>query len=59
MIAIFLLIYREEVGPFPSYTVGYVLLAIATLLTLWSMVVYLRAAWPTLRGDRSSDAGDE
>jgi CDP-diacylglycerol--glycerol-3-phosphate 3-phosphatidyltransferase len=24
------------------------LLYIAALLTLWSMVIYLRAAWPTL-----------
>lgn len=28
---------------------NYVLLYIATALTLWSMVVYLRAAWPHLR----------
>ncbi|RKF19710.1 CDP-diacylglycerol--glycerol-3-phosphate 3-phosphatidyltransferase [Alginatibacterium sediminis] len=29
--------------------IGTVLLFIAMVLTLWSMVVYLRAAWPTLR----------
>lgn len=28
---------------------AYVLLYIATVLTLWSMLVYLRAAWPELR----------
>jgi len=27
------------------------LLAVAALLTLWSGLMYLRAAWPTLRGD--------
>lgn len=53
MIAIVLLIHGEEIGVFPSYIVGYVLLYVATLLTLWSMVIYLRAAWPALRGNRA------
>lgn len=48
MLAIFLLIYQTNMGPLPSYTVGLVLLVIATLLTFWSMLVYLHAAWPTL-----------
>lgn len=48
MIAIFLLIYKAPIGPFPTHTVGYVLLYVATVLTLWSMVVYLQAAWPAL-----------
>ncbi|MEW5250234.1 CDP-diacylglycerol--glycerol-3-phosphate 3-phosphatidyltransferase [Microbulbifer discodermiae] len=30
---------------------GYVLLYVAAALTLWTMVVYLRAAWPTLMGE--------
>ena len=29
--------------------VGYVLLYVAAVLTIWSMLVYLRAAWPDLR----------
>ncbi|MET0107254.1 MAG: CDP-diacylglycerol--glycerol-3-phosphate 3-phosphatidyltransferase [Sedimenticola sp.] len=48
MLAIFLLIYREPIAGLPVYTVGYVLLYAAVILTLWSMVVYLRAAWPSL-----------
>jgi CDP-diacylglycerol--glycerol-3-phosphate 3-phosphatidyltransferase/cardiolipin synthase len=48
MLAIFLLIHKTNMGPLPSYTVGLVLLVIATLLTFWSMLVYLHAAWPTL-----------
>jgi len=44
---VFLLIYK------PGHTlwfgiIGYVLLYIAALLTLWSMAMYLRAAWPDL-----------
>jgi CDP-diacylglycerol--glycerol-3-phosphate 3-phosphatidyltransferase/cardiolipin synthase len=48
MLAIFLLIYRADMGPVPSYQLGLLLLVIATLLTFWSMLLYLRAAWPTL-----------
>ena len=29
---------------------GYTLLYVAALMTLWSMSVYLQAAWPTLAG---------
>jgi CDP-diacylglycerol--glycerol-3-phosphate 3-phosphatidyltransferase len=29
--------------------IGYVLLYVAAFMTLWSMVLYLIAAWPTLR----------
>ncbi|NQD37887.1 CDP-diacylglycerol--glycerol-3-phosphate 3-phosphatidyltransferase [Permianibacter sp. IMCC34836] len=31
--------------------VGHVLLDVAVVFTLWSMFVYLRAAWPTLRAN--------
>lgn len=30
-------------------TIGYVLMIIAVILTLWSMMIYLKAAWPYLR----------
>jgi len=48
MVAITMLIYREDIAGIPIYTVGYVLLYMAAILTFWSMVVYLRAAWPSL-----------
>lgn len=48
MIAIILLLYRDPIAGLPVQTVGFVLLYIAACLTLWSMVVYLRAAWPIL-----------
>ena len=51
MVAISLLIYRDDLWGVPIYTVGLVLLYIAVVLTLWSMTLYLRAAWPSLRGD--------
>ena len=42
-------VYRVPIGEFPTYAVGFVLLIVAAGLTLWSMFVYLRAAWPSLR----------
>jgi CDP-diacylglycerol--glycerol-3-phosphate 3-phosphatidyltransferase len=51
MIAIVLLLYKHPVGAFPTHDVGLLLIYIAATLTLWSMVVYLRAAWPVLLGD--------
>jgi CDP-diacylglycerol--glycerol-3-phosphate 3-phosphatidyltransferase/cardiolipin synthase len=50
MVAILLLLYKLPLGPFPSHDVGVVLLYVAAILTLWSMLVYLRAAWPILAG---------
>ncbi|MET0052418.1 MAG: CDP-diacylglycerol--glycerol-3-phosphate 3-phosphatidyltransferase [Candidatus Thiodiazotropha sp.] len=52
MVAILLLIYDEPLWGIPIYTVGFVLLYIAAILTLWSMVLYIRAAWPSLLGER-------
>jgi CDP-diacylglycerol--glycerol-3-phosphate 3-phosphatidyltransferase/cardiolipin synthase len=51
MAAITLLIYRDELWQIPVYTVGEVLLYVAVVLTLWSMTLYLRAAWPSLKGE--------
>ena len=48
MVALLLLLYRDDLGGFPTHDAGVLLLYIAALLTLWSMVIYLRAAWPTL-----------
>jgi CDP-diacylglycerol--glycerol-3-phosphate 3-phosphatidyltransferase/cardiolipin synthase len=50
MIAILLLLYKVPLAGFPTHTVGVVLLYIAAVLTLWSMVVYMNAAWPILTG---------
>jgi len=50
MIAILLLLYKFPLGPFPAHDVGVILLYVAAILTLWSMLVYLRAAWPILVG---------
>ncbi|MBB1125681.1 CDP-diacylglycerol--glycerol-3-phosphate 3-phosphatidyltransferase [Thiospirillum jenense] len=50
MIAIALLILREPLFGLPIANIALVLLYLAAGLTLWSMVQYLRAAWPSLTG---------
>jgi CDP-diacylglycerol--glycerol-3-phosphate 3-phosphatidyltransferase len=47
MLAIFLLIGTDPSDNLVWIGVG--ALYIAALLTLWSMIVYLRAAWPYLK----------
>ncbi len=60
MAAITLLIYRDDLWSIPIYTVGLVLMFVAVVLTLWSMTMYLRAAWPSLRGPLlPADTSDE
>lgn len=48
MVAIFLLLFGEPLFALPVNEVGYVLLYVAAGLTLWSMLLYLYAAWPKL-----------
>jgi CDP-diacylglycerol--glycerol-3-phosphate 3-phosphatidyltransferase len=59
MIAILLLLYKMPLGAFPTHTVGLVLLYIAAALTLWSMIVYLHAAWPLLSGETENSSEDD
>ncbi len=51
VLAIIFLLYQEPLLGLPIYMLGCLLLYIAVVLTLWSMVVYLRLAWPTLVSD--------
>ena len=44
MFSLFFILYQEPLLGLPSMQIGVVLLIIATLLTLWSMVSYLRQA---------------
>lgn len=48
IIGISLMLYREPLLGLPIYTSGYVFLFAAAVLTLWSMIDYLRAAWPVM-----------
>lgn len=48
MIAIAMLIYKEPLFGLPVFIFGEVLLFVAAALTLYTMIVYLKAAWPVL-----------
>jgi CDP-diacylglycerol--glycerol-3-phosphate 3-phosphatidyltransferase len=50
IVGLSLLLFREDIFGIPTYKLGLVSTAVAAVLTLWSMVQYLRLAWPELRG---------
>jgi CDP-diacylglycerol--glycerol-3-phosphate 3-phosphatidyltransferase len=47
------LLFRQTLFGIPIYKLGLLLTAVAVVLTLWSMIAYLRLAWPELRGSSS------
>ena len=50
-VAITFMLYATPGNENFLYGAGFTLLYVASVLTLWSMVVYLRAAWPSLTRD--------
>ena len=54
MTALLLLLYREPLWVMPTQEIGMVLLYLAAGLTLWSMFIYLKAAWPILSSQQNS-----
>lgn len=56
MISIVLLILGSGFLGVPIYWAAVSLLYIAALLTLWSMILYLRAAWPSLTSTAKTGA---
>lgn len=57
MVALILLIFRDDIGSIPVYASGLVLLYIAAALTLWSMLQYIASAWPRLRESGRNESG--
>ena len=49
MTSIGMMIWQIETFGIPWYQLGYWLMLVAAVLTIWSMVVYLRAAWPLMK----------
>lgn len=49
MIAIPCLLYHDSLFGLPMALIGQVLIVIAAILTVWSMLYYLRRAWPVIR----------
>ena len=52
IVAIVVLLYQHDLVALRPFYIGESLLVIAAVLTIWSGVLYLRAAWPILRAQR-------
>jgi CDP-diacylglycerol--glycerol-3-phosphate 3-phosphatidyltransferase len=52
MTGLSMMLFRSDVWFLPAFEIGVYCLVAAAVLTLWSMVVYLRAAWPELMRSR-------
>jgi CDP-diacylglycerol--glycerol-3-phosphate 3-phosphatidyltransferase len=48
MTGLSMMLFRSDVWFIPAFELGLFCLVAAAALTLWSMIVYLRAAWPEL-----------
>ena len=48
MFGIAFMVYERNILGIEIYELGYILLIAAAGMTMWSMVVYLRAAWPSM-----------
>ena len=53
MTGLSMMLFRSNVWFIPAFELGIYCLVVAAALTLWSMVVYLKSAWPAL-----SESGD-
>ncbi len=51
MFGIAFMVYHHDFLGLPIYTIGFVLLVLAAVMTIWSLIVYLRAAWPFIKAD--------
>ncbi|MCP5137841.1 MAG: CDP-diacylglycerol--glycerol-3-phosphate 3-phosphatidyltransferase [Gammaproteobacteria bacterium] len=58
MSSLVLMLYSDPIAGLPTYTIGFYLLYAAAVLTLWSMIIYLRAAMPVLLGSYESGVDD-
>jgi CDP-diacylglycerol--glycerol-3-phosphate 3-phosphatidyltransferase len=56
MFGIAFMVYKNDLFGIPIYTVGFVLLLAAAVMTIWSMFFYLKAAWPFIMADQ--EGGD-
>ena len=60
IVAITMLLYFDTLFELPMVKLGELLLYLSAAFTLWSMVVYLRSAWPILTAreglDRATDS---
>ena len=51
MFGIAFMVYQNDLFGVPMYKIGFILLVLAAIMTIWSMIIYLRAAWPFIMAD--------
>jgi CDP-diacylglycerol--glycerol-3-phosphate 3-phosphatidyltransferase len=51
LVAIGFLLYGDSLWGIPVLRIGEALLVVAAVLTIWSMIIYLRSAWPAIRAE--------
>jgi len=49
MFGIAFMVYQRDTFGLELYDVGFILLLAAAGMTMWSMIIYLRAAWPSMQ----------
>jgi phosphatidylglycerophosphate synthase len=54
MFGIAFMVYQHKFMGIDIYKVGFFLLLIAAVMTIWSMFIYLKAAWPSMRREIDS-----
>ena len=54
IVGLSMMLFREDLFGLPIYEIGLALTVVAAVLTLWSMIAYLIAAGPELRGNRGT-----
>jgi CDP-diacylglycerol--glycerol-3-phosphate 3-phosphatidyltransferase/cardiolipin synthase len=47
------MVYKNPMFGIDIYAVGFVLLVLAAIMTIWSMIIYMRAAWPFIMSDQA------
>ena len=50
IVGLSMMLFHNDLVGLPIYRIGLALTVVAAVLTLWSMILYLRAAWPELVG---------
>ena len=55
MFGIAFMVYKVPMFGVDMYTAGFGLLVIAAALTIWSMIIYLKAAWPYIAADSGAE----
>jgi len=54
MFGIAFMVYKEQFLGIDIYEIGFALLVVAAIMTIWSMIIYLRAAWPYISNTDSA-----